>query len=85
MREMRGEVAKKTPKKEMDNPPFLWRHMADFWDTLSSYIVQDKSIVTFDKIQLPHLYVCQKSQFNYSKAGAYGYKFQTSYLAGKDV
>ena len=30
MREMRGEVGKKPLKKEMDNPSFLWRHMADF-------------------------------------------------------
>ena len=30
-------MGKKTPKKEMNNPPFLWRHMADLWDTLSSY------------------------------------------------
>ena len=30
MRDMRGEVEKKTPKKEMDNPSFLRRHMADF-------------------------------------------------------
>ena len=36
MREMGGEVGKK-PKKEMDNPSFVWRHKADFWDTLSSY------------------------------------------------
>ena len=34
---MRGEVGKKTPKKEMDNPSFLWCHIGDFWDTLSSY------------------------------------------------
>ena len=27
---MRGEVWNKTPKKEMDNPSVLWRHMADF-------------------------------------------------------
>ena len=31
MREMREEVGKKTPKKDMDNPSFLWRHKADFW------------------------------------------------------
>ena len=29
MREMRGEVEKKNPKKEIDNPSFLC-HMADF-------------------------------------------------------
>ena len=38
MTEMRGEVDKKTPKKEMDNPSFLWCYMADFWDYLSSYM-----------------------------------------------
>ena len=38
MRDIRGEVGKKTPKKEIDNPSFLWRHMADFGDTLSRYI-----------------------------------------------
>ena len=27
---MRGEVGKKTTKKDMDNPSFLWRHIADF-------------------------------------------------------
>ena len=30
MREMRGEVGKKIPKKYMDNPSFLCRHMHDF-------------------------------------------------------
>ena len=32
MREMRGEVGKNTPNKEIDNPSFLCRHghMADF-------------------------------------------------------
>ena len=30
MREMRVEVGKKTPKKEVDNPSFLRRHNADF-------------------------------------------------------
>ena len=28
---MRWEVGKKTPKKEMDNPSLLWRHMQIFW------------------------------------------------------
>ena len=27
MREMRGEVGRKTPKKEMDNPSYLLRHL----------------------------------------------------------
>ena len=31
MREIRGEVEKKIPKKEMNNPSFLWRLMADFF------------------------------------------------------
>ena len=39
MREMRGEGGKKTPKKEMDNPSILWRHKADFLDTLSHSLV----------------------------------------------
>ena len=30
MKEMRGEVGKNPNKKEMDNPAFLWRHLADF-------------------------------------------------------
>ena len=30
MSEMRGEVEKKNPKKDMDNHSILWRHMADF-------------------------------------------------------
>ena len=34
MKEMRGEVGKKTPK---NNPSFLLRHMADLLDNLSSY------------------------------------------------
>ena len=29
MREMKGEVGKKTPKTKMDNPSFLRRNMAD--------------------------------------------------------
>ena len=29
--EMRGEVVKKTPKKEMDNPSFLWHNFAAVW------------------------------------------------------
>ena len=37
MKEMSWEVGKKTPKNEMDNPSFLWRHKTDFWDTLSNY------------------------------------------------
>ena len=40
MREMRGEVGKKTPKREIDNTLFLWRHMADFWDTLSRPVLE---------------------------------------------
>ena len=31
MREMRGEVRKKTHKKKMDIPLFLWRHMDTIW------------------------------------------------------
>ena len=30
MREMRGEVGKKTPEKDMDNPLFLLRHTDHF-------------------------------------------------------
>ena len=30
MREVRGDVGKKTPKKEMVNPLFLLRHMDHF-------------------------------------------------------
>ena len=33
MSEMRGEVGKNTPKKEMEYPSFLWLYMADFLDT----------------------------------------------------
>ena len=46
MREMRGEVGKKTPEKEMDNPSFLWRHMAYFLDTLYSY-----QLAVYDKLK----------------------------------
>ena len=35
MKEMRGELGMKTPKIEIDNPSFLWRYKADFWDALS--------------------------------------------------
>ena len=28
---MRGEVGNKTPKKDIDNPSFLWGHMDDFF------------------------------------------------------
>ena len=35
MREMRGEVGKKTPKNRDDNSPFLLRHMLNF-ERLSS-------------------------------------------------
>ena len=31
----RGEVGENTSKKEMDNPSFLRRHMADFFESLS--------------------------------------------------
>ena len=47
MREMRGEVGKKTPKREIDNPLFLWRHMADFLDTLSHPVLK----ITIPKIR----------------------------------
>ena len=33
-RKMRGDVRRKTPKKEMDNLSFLRRHKADFLDTI---------------------------------------------------
>ena len=39
MREMRGEVGKKPPKKEMDNHSFLWRHLSDFWAIFSIYMI----------------------------------------------
>ncbi len=38
MWEMSGEVEKKTPKKEMDNPLFLLRHM-DIFDTILAQFV----------------------------------------------
>ena len=43
MKEMRGEVEKNFPKKEIDKPSFLWRHIADFLDTLSSYLAHPVS------------------------------------------
>ena len=36
MGEMRGEVGKKTPKEEMDNPSFLLRHMDHFWHNFNT-------------------------------------------------
>ena len=32
MKKIRGEVGKRTSKKEMNNHSFLWRNMADFRD-----------------------------------------------------
>ena len=36
---MRGKVKKKTSKKEMDHLSYLWRHMADFLDTINDKIL----------------------------------------------
>ena len=47
MREMRGEVGKKTAKKEMDNHSFLWRHMDHFWHNL----VFDKKMLDLPSLQ----------------------------------
>ena len=33
---MKGEVGKKPPKKEMDNPSFLLRHMDNFWHNFNT-------------------------------------------------
>ena len=50
MRYMGGEAWKKTPEKEMDNPSFLWRHLAHFlhnfaaiW-SLSAALLHDQLI-----------------------------------------
>ena len=40
-----------TFKKEMDNPLFLWRHMADLLDTLSHYLTNYKYLHIGFKIQ----------------------------------
>ncbi len=48
---MKGEVGKETPKKEMDNPPFLdvflWRHTWHFQALLSARL---------EKIRVNHIY-----------------------------
>ena len=36
MKEMRGEVGKKPPKNEMDNPLFLLRHIDHFWHNFNT-------------------------------------------------
>ena len=43
-------MRKKTLKKEMENPSFLWRIMADFWDTskLPQSLAQKLMIYLFD-------------------------------------
>ena len=54
MREIRGEVGKKTLKKEIDNPSFLWHHVADFLNTLSFYLFTTRiinKIIFHKKIQ----------------------------------
>ena len=35
--EDKWKVKKKTPEKEIDNPSFLLRHMADFWETFPDF------------------------------------------------
>ncbi len=46
---MRREMGKKPPRKEMDEPSFLWRHMAGFWDTLKIYPKGIKMILDMPK------------------------------------
>ena len=50
MREMRGEVGNKTPKK-MDNHSFMMSH-GWFWETLSSYLSNMNSWVKFSNLTL---------------------------------
>ena len=54
-------MGKKTLKKEMDNPLFLRRHMADFLDTLSGYFVFMLHLCTL-YMQLLHKPKIQVSQ-----------------------
>ena len=72
MRKLKGEVGKKTPKKDMYNLSFLWRHKADLFETLcqaalfrSFVYLEGKigieyNIITFDSVAL-------KSKLNYNR------------------
>ena len=39
--ELGGGVEKKIPKKEIDNPSFLWRNMLIFWGTFFVFSNED--------------------------------------------
>ena len=45
-------------------------------------ILQQSSRSTIDEIQLPLLYVCESSQFNYSRSQDYGYDSYTDFIIG---
>ena len=50
---MRGDEGQKTPKKA--NSPFIRRHMADFWDSLQSYLLQ--KLLTFIQVNESNIIV----------------------------
>ena len=52
MREMRGKVGKKTPKKEMDNPSFLLRQMDHFGHIFNT--IWDLSILKINYVYIKH-------------------------------
>ena len=46
------EVGKKPPKKEMDNPSFLWRLMADFFRHFLNHIMIIDSVDSYNMFSL---------------------------------
>ncbi len=52
-------------------------------------IIQQTSKMEFDEVKKPVIYICQESQFNYTKAKSYGYdtltRFNTGTLKDSDV
>ena len=50
---------------------------------ISKPLVTERSIEPIKTIQKPLIYVCQESQFNYSRSHQLGYDGRTSFLTGK--
>ncbi len=46
-------------------------------------VVQQSSIKTIDKSELPIFYVCQSSQYDYTKSQEYGYLTYTDFIMGQ--
>ena len=51
-----GRSGEKNPKKKMDNPLYLRRNMADFWDTLFHYhLIRLLNLLSLcDKLKIKH-------------------------------